>query len=133
MANTTTSTKRITKAMRFEDIKALLNGEDVKHGTSVADALAFCDSEMALLAKKNTSDKKPTKTQAENEGYKALILDFLREQSEGVTCTDVQKSVTEFADFNNQKIAALMRQLVDAGKVSKEVIKGKALFSIVKE
>lgn len=133
MANTTTTTKRITKAMRFEDIKALLNGGDVSHGTTIEDALAFCDAELALLAKKNTSDKKPTKTQEQNEGYKALILDYLRGQSEGVTCTDVQKSVTEFADFNNQKIAALMRQLVDAGKVSKAVVKGKALFSIVLE
>lgn len=125
----TTTTKRITKAMRFEDIKALLNGEDVKHGTSVEDALAFCDSELVLLAKKNTSDKKPTKTQEENEGYKALILDFLRGK-DGVTCTEVQKGVPAFVDFNNQKIAALMRQLCDAGKATKAVVKGKALFSI---
>lgn len=130
MATTNTTTKRITKAMRFEDIKALLNGEDVTHGTTIEDALAFCDNELALLAKKNTSDKKPTKTQEENEGYKALILDFLRAQSEGVTCTEVQKGVPAFADFNNQKIAALMRQLCDAGKVTKAVVKGKALFSI---
>lgn len=130
MATTTTSTKRITKAMRFEDIKALLNGGDVSHGTTIEDALAFCDSELALLAKKNTSDKKPTQTQKDNEGYKALILDFLREKGEGVTCTDVQKGVPAFADFNNQKVAALMRQLVDAGNVTKAVVKGKSLFSI---
>ena len=130
MTTTTTTTKRITKAMRFEDIKALLNGEEVKHCTTVADACKFCDSELALLAKKNTSDKKPTKTQEQNEGYKAMILDFLRGCSEGVTCTDVQKGVTEFAEFNNQKIAALMRQLVDANKVTKAVVKGKSLFSI---
>ena len=130
MATTTTSTKRVTKAMRFEDIKALLDGEAVKYGTTIEDALAFCDSELALLAKKNTSDKKPTQTQKDNEGYKALILDFLQGQSEGVTCTDIQKGIAAFADFNNQKVAALMRQLLTAGDVTKAVVKGKSLFAI---
>ena len=130
MSTTTTTTKRITKAMRFADIKSLLAGEAVHNGTSVEDALAFIDNEIALLAKKNTSDKKPTKTQEENENHKAHIIDFLSTQTEGVTCTDVQKSVVEFADFNNQKIAALMRQLVNEGKVVKAMVKGKAMFSL---
>lgn len=129
MANTT-NVKRITKSQRFEDIKALLNGEDTTFGTSIEDACAFIDKELALLAKKNTSDKKPTKTQEENEGHKAKILDFLTACTEGVTCTEIQKGVPDFADFNNQKIAALVRQLVDAGKVNKAVVKGKSLFSI---
>lgn len=130
MTTTTSTPKRVTKAQRFEDIKALLNGKAVTYGTTIEDALTFCDSELALLAKKNSGDKKPTKTQEENEGYKAVILDFLRSQSEGVTCTDIQKAVPEFADFNNQKVAALVRQLVNADIVKKEVVKGKSLFSI---
>lgn len=130
MANTTVKAPRITKAMRFEDIKALLSGKAVER-TSVEDALAFIDSELALLAKKNSGDKKPTATQVENEGHKVKILDFLREQTEGKTCTDIQKGVPEFADLNNQKIAALVRQLVDAGLVEKATVKGKSLFSIV--
>lgn len=126
----TTTVKRVTKAQRFEDIKALLNDEAVTYGTTIEDAVKFCDSELALLAKKNSGEKKPTKTQEENEGYKALILDFLREQTAGVTCTDIQKGIPSFADFNNQKIAALVRQLVEAGKVGKATVKGKSLFSI---
>lgn len=130
MANNTTTTKRVTKAQRFEDIKALLSGGEVTYGTKLEDALAFCDSELALLAKKNSGDKKPTKTQQENEGYKTLILDFLMVQTEGVTCTDIQKGVPAFSDFNNQKVAALMRQLTDAGKVTKTMVKGKSLFTL---
>lgn len=130
MTTTNTTTKRITKAQRFADIKALLMGEAVHSGTSVEDALAFIDNEIALLAKKNTSDKKPTKTQEENEGHKARIIEFLSGRGEGVTCTEVQKSVAEFADFNNQKVAALMRQLVNDGKVVKAMVKGKAMFSL---
>lgn len=127
---TTSTVKRVTKAQRFEDIKALLRGEDVTYGTTIEDACTFCDAEMALLAKKNSGDKKPTKTQEENEGYKALIIDFLSVQEGGVTCTDIQKGIPELADYQNQKVAALLRQLLAADKVVKEVVKGKSLFSL---
>ena len=127
---TTTTVKRVTKAQRFSDIKALLSGEDVVYGTTFEDAIQFCDSEIALLAKKNSSDKKPSKTQEKNESYKALIMDFLSVQTSGVTCTDIQKGIVEFADFNNQKISALVKQLVEAGKAKKEIVKGRALVSL---
>lgn len=127
---TTTTTKRITKAQRFNDIKDFLNGETPTHGSSVEELVAFCDSELAMLAKKNSSSKKPTKTQEENETYKELIMGFLMGTTDGVTCTEVQQNVPEFAYFNNQKITALMRQLVEAGKVSKVMVKGRAIFSL---
>lgn len=124
---------RITKAMRFEDIKALLNGETVTYGTTVEQAVEFIDKEMGLLARKNSSDKKPTKTQQENEKYKVLICDFLAnkpEEKKGYTCTEVIKLVPELNEFNTQKIAPLMRQLENAGKVAREEVKGKTLFHL---
>lgn len=122
--------KRITKAQKFEDVIALLNGNPAtfidKDG-----AVEFIRNEMALLAKKNASDsRKPTATQEANEKFKAFILEFLSTQTEGRTCTEVAKSVPALSDFNNQKVAALMRQLVDAGKVSKATVKGKSLFTL---
>ena len=116
--------KRITKAQKFEDVIALLNGNPAtfidKDG-----AVEFIRNEMALLAKKNASDShKPTAVQEANEKFKAFILEFLSTQTEGRTCTEVAKSVPALSDFNNQKVAALMRQLVDAGKVSKATVKG---------
>lgn len=123
-------TTRITKAMRFEDIKALLNGQPVTYGTSIKDAVDFINHEVELLAKKNSGEnKKPTKAQEENEGYKALILEFLADK-DGVTCTDVLKGVPALAEFSNQKISALMRQLMAAGKVAKTEVKGKSLFRL---
>lgn len=127
-------TTRITKAMRFEDIKALLNGDTVTHGTSLDDAISFIDHEVELLARKNSSgEKKQTAAQKENEGYKALILEYLAtlpDDSKGVTCTEIMKSVPEFADFNNQKISALVRQLKLAERVVGEEVKGKSLFRL---
>lgn len=136
----TVNTVRVTKSQKYEGIIALLEGKnpvviegkDDKEGVTMDAAYLcdFCKSEMELLTRKNSSDKKPTATQAANEGHKALILAFLSTQTEGKTCTEVQKGVPEFSDFNNQKVAALMRQLADAGKVVKSVVKGKSLFSL---
>lgn len=127
-------TTRITKAMRFEDIKALLNGQSVTYGTSIEDAVDFIDHEVNLLAKKNSGEnKKQTKTQQENEGYKALILEFLAtlpDDNLGATCTEIIKGVTEFEGFNPQKISPLVRQLMAADKVTKTEGKGKALFRL---
>ena len=127
-------TPRITKAMRFEDIKALLNGQPVSYGTSIEDAVNFIDYEMNLLTKKNSNEsKKPTKTQQENEGYKALILEFLAtlpDDKDGATCTEIIKGVAEFEGFSTQKISPLVRQLMAADKVTKTEIKGKSLFRL---
>ena len=127
-------TTRITKAMRFEDIKALLNGQPVTYGTSIEDAVDFIDYEVNLLAKKNSGEnKKQTKTQQENEGYKALILEFLAtlpDDKGGMTCTEIIKGVTEFEGFSTQKISPLVRQLMAANKVTKTEAKGKALFRL---
>ena len=127
-------TTRITKAMRFEDIKALLNGQPVTYGTTIEDAVDFIEHEMGLLTKKNSGEnKKQTKTQQENEGYKALILDFLAtlpDDNAGVTCTEIIKGVTEFEGFSTQKISPLVRQLMAADKVAKTEVKGKALFRL---
>ena len=127
-------TTRITKAMRFEDIKALLNGQPVTYGTSIEDAVEFIDHEVGLLAKKNSGEnKKQTKTQQENEGYKTLILEFLAtlpDDKVGVTCTEIIKGVAEFDGFSTQKISPLVRQLMAADKVTKTEAKGKALFRL---
>lgn len=130
---TTNTVKRVTKSQRFSDIKALLNGEEVTYGTTVEAAVEFIDNEIGLLVKKNSGEKKPTKTQLENETYKAQILEFLGGQTEGKTCTEIMKAIPEFAEFSNQKVASLVRQLCDAKQVTKEVVKGKALFTIVRE
>lgn len=127
-------TTRITKAMRFEDIKALLNGNTAQYGTTLEDAISFIDHEVELLARKNSSgDKKQTATQKENEGYKELIIEFLAglpDDSKGVTCTEIMKSIPAFKDFNNQKISALIRQLKLADRVVGEEVKGKSLFRL---
>lgn len=124
-----TTVKRITKSQKFEDVIALLSGNPTRF-IDADGAVEFIKSEMALLAKKNAADRKPTDTQVANEKYKALIVEFLSMQDAGKTCTEIAKGVDELSEFNNQKIAALMRQLVESGKVSKATVKGKSIFSL---
>ena len=122
--------KRITKAQKFEDVIALLTNEPTKF-IDTDGAVEFIKNEMALLAKKNASDsRKPTATQEANAKYKALISEFLSMQESGKTCTEIAKGIDELSEFNNQKIAALMRQLVESGTVRKATVKGKSVFSI---
>lgn len=125
MANT-----KITKTQRFEDLSALIHGEPVKYGTTIEDADAFIAHEMELLSKKNSGERKETDTQRANAKYRQLIAEFLAVQTEGRTCTEIAKGVSELSDFNNQKVAALMRQMVEDGTVRKATVKGKSLFSM---
>lgn len=129
MNENTTTTKRVTKAQRFEDIKAILNGDAVVYGTTVEDAISVIDHELELLAKKNSSDsKKSTELQEKNAVLCDLIVEHLAglpEDSEGMTCGELNKAIPELYDFNNQKIAYLVRMLSEAGRVTKREVKGK--------
>ena len=64
------NTNKITKAMRFEEMKNIFTE------MNRADLVAFCEHEMELLAKKNTKangEKKLTATQRLNESLKTML------------------------------------------------------------
>lgn len=98
------SNKKMTKREMFEQIKANYKLTDAE--------VAFIDHELELLAKKNASEKKPTAQQVANEGLKSVILNVLTENGGLMTITDIQKSSAELADLSNQRISAIVRQMV---------------------
>ena len=112
--------KKMTKREMFEQIKAnyALTEAEVK----------FIDHELELLAKKNSADKKPTKAQVENEGIKAEILEGM-EVGKLYTITDLIKSIPAIAELSNQRVSALVRQLVEDKVVVRTEDKRKAYFS----
>ena len=81
------------------------------------------------FVKKNSAERKPTANQVENAGLKTAILDFLAENKGAYTVTDLLKSVVELADLSNQRVSALVRQLVEDGSVVRTEEKRKAYFS----
>ena len=127
-------TNRVTKVQRFEDIVAMLKGEAVKYGTTVADAEAFVAHEVELLSKKNsTVSKKKSAEQEKDNARKALIVDFLASidpSSDGMTCSDIGKSIDELAELSTSKMASLCNGLFKDGTIDKASVKGKTLFRL---
>ena len=66
-----------------------------------------------------------------NEGLKQTIVDVLSENDGLMTVTDVQKSCEELSELSNQRISALLRQLIADGKVERVEDKRKAYFKAV--
>ena len=123
MANTTTSTK-LTKAQKFAMLRAI---------PAVADnamLVEFIDHEVELLSKKNSAEKKPTAQQVANAGIVTAIIEGM-EPNRLYTVTEVIKSIPACADLTNQRVSALLRQLVEGGKVKRTEDKRKAYFSLV--
>ena len=115
--------KKMTKRDYFNQ---LLTISDVKANE---DLVAFIEHELELLAKKNSSEKKPTAVQVANEGIKEAILEGM-EVNRLYTITELQKNISACADLSNQRISALVRQLKDEGKVVRTEDKRKAYFSL---
>ena len=117
--------KKVTKREKFEMLKAMA---EVQSNPML---MEFIDHELELLAKKNTSEKKPTAQQVANEGIKQTIIDVLTENGGLMTITDIQKASADLADLSNQKLSALVRQLKDAGMVEKVEDKRKSYFKAI--
>lgn len=110
----------MTKKENFATIKGILN----EMGHDEFDA--FIDHEVELLSRKRSASSKPTKRQVENEAIKAEIADVLARADEGMTVTNIL-AVLGNDTLTNQRVSALLRQM---DGVTKEMVKGKALFSI---
>ena len=100
----------------------------LSHLTDEAE-IAFVEHEIELLAKKaGAKSGKATATQVANERLKDEIIDFM-ENGATVTITDITNGVEALNGASNQKVSALMKQLVDAGMVVKTFEKRKAFFT----
>ena len=123
--------KKMNMVEKFGAIKAMLNGEKPE-GFSVADALEFLDDRIEKVNAKNAKggDRKPTKAQVENEGIKEQIVSVLRSAEKPMSVGDVQKSSEEMGGLSNQKISALLTQLVRSNIVVRTEVKGKAYFAL---
>jgi hypothetical protein len=122
MTNTTTS-KKLTKRDHFN---TLLTIEEVKNNPVLVE---FINNELDLLARKNSSDKKPTAVQQANEELKEAILAFLQ-PGDKYTITEFIKNVPECADKSNQKVSAIVSQMVSDGKLEKVIEKRVSYFTL---
>lgn len=107
---------KITKKENFLKLKSMVTDTDL---------IAFIDNEIALLDKKNKAKKGPSKTQKENDSLKATILNAMVPGTEYSV-----SSITSQAglDLSNQKMSALLTQLVNDNEITRKVVARKAFF-----
>lgn len=113
--------RKITKRDNYNEIIKLATELNRK------DLVDFCNHEIELLDRKKSSDTK-TKTQIANESIKETITNVLVESATKMTISDIQNTNTELSELSNQKMSALLKQLVDSQVVCKVIDKKKAYF-----
>lgn len=82
----------------------------------------------ASIEKKNSAERKPTATQKENENHKAEILEGM-EEGKAYTITELMKAVPSIAELTNQRVSAVVRQMVTDGQLLRTEDKRKAYFT----
>ena len=129
--DTMNTTKKLTKKDYFKTLRTYIeNLGDAKIGDlSTDEVIAFIDHEVDLLTKKSGGEKKPTAQQTANEGIKTAIAEGMTE-NRLYTVTEIQKEVPECAELSNQRVSALLRQMIADGVIVRTEDKRKAYFSL---
>ncbi len=119
--------KKITKKMVVE---MMLADEKI-----VANEVfkAYLENELELL-KKKSENKKATKNQEANVAIKADILEVMVNMAPS-TATEIMNAVKsidteKYATLTNQRVSALLRQLIEDNKVVKSVDKKVSKFAL---
>lgn len=120
---------KMTKKEMFATAINAINGE-VLEAEVLDTVVAGLKHEIDMLNKRSSKERKPTKTQVENEGFKADIIAFLAEQDTAFTISELQGNIPSIAELKNQRVTHLLTALIEDGRVKREVIKRKAFFSI---
>lgn len=118
----------MTKKEMFAAIINVVEGKPTE--TTAAEMVEFLNHEIDLLNRKRSSkSSKPTAKQMENEAIKERIMEILSHSLEGLTATDIMNELEAVSiTASNQKVNALVKQLISAKLVDRKEIKGKAYF-----
>lgn len=119
--------KKITKKMVVEMMLAdekIVTNEVFK---------TYLENELELL-KKKSENKKATKNQEANVAIKADILEVMVNMAPS-TATEIMNAVKsidteKYATLTNQRVSALLRQLIEDNKVVKSVDKKVSKFAL---
>ena len=118
------NTKKITKRDNFNK---LLTIREVAEDTQLVE---FINHELELLDRKSGSHwRAKTANQKANEEIKRKIVDGLVQLGKS-TISELQAGSEEMAEYSNQKLSALLKQLVDSKQVVRTMEKKKAYFEV---
>ena len=91
---------------------------------------AFIDHEIELLNKRSSSERKPTKVQIENEGFKADIVAFLSTADAPKSIKEIQTELASVSGLTNQRITHLLTDLVKAETLVKSYVKKTPYYAV---
>lgn len=115
---------KVTKRDRFNQLLAI-------EAVSADEGLvAFINHEIELLDKKANKGNGSAKREEVNAPLRDKIVEVLGGADAPMTVSEILASDATFEGMSNQKISALVRQLVTAGKVVKATDKKKSVFSL---
>lgn len=112
----------MTKKEMFSAIRAIV--------VDNAEMVAFIDHEIELLERKSSAPKKPTKTQIENEGFKAEIVAYLTTVDAPKTIKEMQAEIPSISGLTNQRITHMLTDLVKAETLTKTYVKKTPYYSV---
>ena len=95
-----------------------------------AEMVEFINHEIELLNRKSSAVRKPTKNQLENEGFKADIVDYLKDADAPKTIKELQTAIPSLADLTNQRITHMLTDLVKAETLTKNYVKKTPYYSV---
>ena len=113
--------KKMTQKEMFNEIIAFAQAGNRQ------DIVEFCKGRIAVLDKKSES-RTQTKTQKENAELAKIILEVLR-GANPMTVTEIQSKNEILGSLNNQKVSAILRNMVKDGTVTRDTSTKKTLFS----
>ena len=95
-----------------------------------AEMVEFINHEIELLNRKSSAVRKPTKNQLENEGFKADIVNYLKDADAPKTIKELQTAIPSLADLTNQRITHMLTDLVKAETLTKNYVKKTPYYSV---
>ena len=136
MANTV----KVTKAMALNAILSILATLDTDtkvDNISLDDMTAYCENELALLAKKKAGTSKAAKANAETRMALAeIILETLANAGKPMTVSEMQNATdalrvsADGSPISNQRITSVCYALVETSQLVNTKEKKKSYFSI---
>ena len=112
---------KMTRVEMFNAIKAI---PQVAENQEMVD---FIDKQIAQLAKRKSAE---SKTQKENKALMEVVVDAMTVLDKPATATQIMKSDAYLSELSLPKVSALLKKLIEEGRVERTIEKKIALFSL---
>lgn len=113
---------KMTRVEMFNAIKAIPQVADNQ------EMVDFIDKQIAQLAKRKSAE---SKTQKENKALMEIVVDAMAVLDKPATATQIMKSDAYLSELSLPKVSALLKKLIEDGRVERTIEKKVALFSLV--